>query len=78
MTKGEYKQLKEVLSHLHMDRASFSSIVPSLDPPEMALPKSEQEVDRFIKARTRLYRNSWCIGPLAEILRKYEHNWKRV
>jgi hypothetical protein len=78
MTKQEFKQLKDVLSHLRMDRASFSSIAPSLDPAEMALPKTEQEVDRFIKARTRLYMTSWCIAPLQEVLAKYEKTWKRA
>lgn len=71
MTKSELKKVKEVIAHLRMDRASFSSIATSLDPPEMHLPKSEQDVDRFIKARTRLYMSSWCIAPLQDILDKY-------
>lgn len=73
MTKRESKVLQEVIGHLYMDRASFSSIIPSLDPPEFKLPASEQEVDRFIKARVRLYMQSWCIAPLEEILLKHGH-----
>jgi hypothetical protein len=72
MTKKEVMALREVLSHLSFDRASFSHIIPSLDPPEMALPTSEQEVDRFVKARTRLYINSWCKPAIKDLLAKYD------
>ena len=72
MTKKEVMAIREVVSHLKFDSASFAHIIPALDPPEMGLPKTEQEVDRFIKARTRLYMNSWCIPQLQEILAKYD------
>lgn len=55
--------LREVLQAAQMERAEFSRIIPN-----DSLPQSEKEVTAFIKERTRIYRESWIINPLKEVI----------
>ncbi len=59
--------IQEALRHARMTDCSF---METRLKPEFPLPKSEKEVDAFIKGRTELWRNSWLIPPLERALEK--------
>lgn len=59
--------LRQVVTDAKMERASFSQLA-SKGP----FPTTESEVTEFIKQRTRLYRESWIIGPLEEAIKDIE------
>lgn len=59
--------LRQVVTDAKMGNASFSQLT-SKGP----FPTTEAEVTEFIKQRTRLYRESWIIGPLEELISELE------
>ena len=50
-----------------MELCSFDRRFPDQNP---LLPENEKEVTPFIIARTELWRKSWIINPIAEIMRQ--------
>ena len=63
-------QLQEILAAAKGDRSCFNRLHPSSYENALPLPKTEQEVDAFIKERIRLHHQSWIIDPLRSILHK--------
>jgi hypothetical protein len=61
--------LEKALSVARMDNCSFESTVLR---PDYPLPKSEKEVDAFIKGRTKIWRDSWLVPPLERALEKVQ------
>jgi hypothetical protein len=57
--------IKTALNHARMENASFGSVADG----EIVL-RNKDEVDAFIKERTRLWRESWLIPPLERALAK--------
>jgi hypothetical protein len=73
MRKREVLELlNRALVDAHMERAAFSQLHP-----KGPFPTSEAEVDKFIKDRTRLYRESWIIGPLKQAIKLIEQDGKK-
>lgn len=72
MTKSEYREIEKVVRHLQMENCDFATIGPNAG---NGLPQTEREVTLFIRERTRLWRNSWCIAPLEAIVEKYSRKW---
>lgn len=73
MRKREVLQiLNQVLIDAQMERAAFSQIHP-----KGPFPTNEAEVDKFIKDRTRIYRDSWIILPLKRVIHLIEKDGKR-
>ena len=73
MRKREVLELlNRALTDAQMERASFSQIHP-----KGPFPTCEAEVDKFIKDRTRLYRESWIIGPLRQAIKLIERDGKK-
>lgn len=58
--------LCDAIRAAEMETMSVRRLAP-VEGPEQ-LPKSEAEVDDFIRARTRLYRDTWVLAPLREAL----------
>jgi hypothetical protein len=69
ITDAQYYRLVELLRNTYdscaMTKAGLDHIFPNKNDP---LPTEEQDVTRFIKRRTRLYRHSWQLTPLREAL----------
>lgn len=59
--------IEKALKHARMDNCYFAETMLK---PEFPLPKTEKEVDAFIKGRTKLWRESWLIPPLERALEK--------
>lgn len=73
MRKREVLQiLNRVLTDAQMERASFSQIHQ-----RGPFPTNEAEVDKFIKDRTQIYRDSWIISPLKRVIHLIEKDGKR-
>lgn len=73
MRKREVLELlNRALTDAYMERASFSQLHA-----RGPFPTNEAEVDKFIKDRTRLYRESWIIGPLKRAIRLIEQDGKK-
>lgn len=64
--------LNRVLIDAQMERAAFGQL-NTREP----LPTNEAEVDKFIKERTRLYRQSWIISPLKRAITLIERDGKK-
>lgn len=64
--------LNQVLIDAQMERAAFSQIHA-----KGPFPTNEAEVDKFIKDRTRLYRESWIIAPLKRAIHLIEKDGKQ-
>jgi len=65
LSKGQRDCISEVIEFLSMENASFDGF---WDDPNDPLPTSEKEVTEFIRRRTKLWRQSWVIGPLQALL----------
>lgn len=73
MRKREVLELlNRALTSARMDRADFNSIIPLEN-----LPKTEIEVTKFIKDRTRLYRESWIVNPIKRAINLIEQDGKK-
>lgn len=55
LTKAQEKILRELREHVTLERASFSRH------PGLTAPPSDQDVDAFIKERTRLHRQTYIL-----------------
>ena len=68
-TQDKIRRAREILKSVYtdssMDRSSFSLMWANHDDP---LPKDEKEVTDFIRRRTDLWRRTWIIDPLEEVL----------
>lgn len=71
LSKRDTEVLREVYKHLLMENCSFSNIGPS-DDEVGRLPTNETEVTEFIKRRTRLWRESWILPYLKEMIDRAE------
>lgn len=60
------RKLQAIMNSARMSNANFSAM--GIDPEHGNLPTQESEVDEFIKERTKLYRNSWIVCPIAELI----------
>lgn len=67
--KHIYPVVEQVIEMLQFNRASFDFLFPNDSSP---LPKTEKEVTEFIKQRTKIYIDTWCVGPLETILKGKE------
>lgn len=65
LSKRDTEALRELRETLTMEKCRFGNIHPAKDDP---LPKSESEVDEFIKRRTRLWLETWVFPTLDEIV----------
>lgn len=61
--------LRQVVADAKMERASFSNLAN-----KGPFPTTEAEVTEFIKQRTRLYCQSWIIGPLEDAIAELEED----
>jgi hypothetical protein len=66
MTRKEHEQLQEIRRMVTFESAHFRELFE--DPVKHPLPKSETDVDAFIRERTRIFRETWILGPLDELL----------
>lgn len=65
LSKRDTEALRELRETLTMEKCRFGNIHQAKDDP---LPKSESEVDEFIKRRTRLWLETWVFPTLDEII----------
>lgn len=72
MRIGAAKLVKEGLDKARMSRACFSGLRSFASP----LPKTETEVDAFIKERIRIYMETWVYPPLEAAIAKLERKPK--
>jgi hypothetical protein len=69
VSKEREEILTELLGYARFERADFSTIRTTADPP---LPTSEAEVDAFVKSRTKLYMDTWVIPKIEQLLEHEE------
>lgn len=62
------REVRDAIRAATMEGAGFNALGDS----EYHLPKDEEEVNAFIKNRTKLYRQSWIIGPLERVVKHLE------
>lgn len=60
--------LREVCETASMQKATFSRLHPNYDDDDGPLPTEEKQVTEFIKKRTYLWRQSWLVRPLTELI----------
>lgn len=60
------EKLRELRQTLTLERASFSRLWD--DPERDPLPKCEKEVDAFIRSRTALWRGTWVLPVIDEVI----------
>jgi hypothetical protein len=65
LTDKQRRILEEIRSYATMESASFSRLWSDPDDP---LPKTEAEVTEFIRRRTAIYRQTWILDYLDELL----------
>lgn len=68
MTKEEHEVLSEIRRVMTLETSQFRALWD--DPERNPLPKKEADVDAFIRERTRLFRETWVLSPLDELLAK--------
>ena len=68
LTKKQIAILREVRRLATLETASFRSVGPATDP----LPADERDVDKFIKDRTRIHRETWILPPLDRMIEEAE------
>ena len=65
------RRIREIVKQVHdvstMDRSNFNRFCTHRDGCDQ-LPATEKDVTEFIRARTRLWRDSWITDPLLEAL----------
>jgi hypothetical protein len=71
-TKEVAKQIRAAIAAAKLERAEFGSVHKSEDVPAM----KEKDVTAFIRERTRLYRESWIVGPLEIALEIIEKGYE--
>ncbi len=64
LTRRDTDALRDVREKLTFKSASFSRLFSEGDP----LPKTEAEVDEFIRRRTKLFIESWIMPTLDELI----------
>lgn len=72
--RSRIARLREVYNHLQMQTCSFDRIgtpkaQPRLDDGTIV---TERNVTQFIRERTRLWRESWVLGPLLDVIIELE------
>ena len=67
MTKREIEKLKKVLGHVKLENCSFDCVIGDNN-----IKIEKGKVTDFIKERTRLFRETWIIPVLENIIEKYE------
>lgn len=65
LTPNQRRKLEEIRSTATMESASFKLLWPD---PEDPLPKTEAEVTDFIRRRTAVWRDTWILGVLDDLL----------
>lgn len=71
LTKKQLWKLRELRRYATFESAAFDHVRPDEEEP-MKLPTKESEVTDFIKNRTLLYRQSWILPIIDELLRSAE------
>jgi hypothetical protein len=66
MTRKEHEKLQEIRRLMTFESARFGELWD--DPQRNPLPKCEADVDAFIRERTRIFRESWILSELDELL----------
>ena len=62
--------IETALSYARMEKASFGGVGSE----GVIVLRTPEEIDAFVKERTRLYRNTWLIPPLERALAKVTKN----
>jgi hypothetical protein len=65
------EDLEDALKSASFENTGFKNLWSEENDP---LPKTEKEVDEFIKRRTRLYRETWIIHPIERALKALKGN----
>ena len=66
LTAKEIKKLREIRRLATFESANFSKLMS--EPEHGSFPKSEAEVTDFIRERTRIFRETWILSALDELL----------
>lgn len=74
MRRGNLSILREVRKHLRMETCSFGNLWGRNEPPkfEDGRAVTEANVTEFINERTKLWRESWVLPGLDEVIAKLE------
>lgn len=73
ISQSDLNRLNEIAKTATMENASFGFPNEKFHAPlESYGPNVETTPDQFIKERTKLWRESWIIAPLQEILKRYD------
>ena len=66
LTDKQISRLRELRRYATLENALFDHVGPS--DPDAPLPTKESEVTAFIRERTRIYRQSWILPIIDELL----------
>jgi hypothetical protein len=66
LTEREIDKLREIRRLMTLETARFREMWD--DPERHPLPKCEAEVDAFIRERTRIFRETWILSELDDLL----------
>lgn len=74
MRRSNLTILRDVRKHLQMETCGFDNICDPNGPPRLKDGRvvTERTVTQFIRERTKLWRESWVLGPLDEVIAKLE------
>ena len=66
LTAEQIEKLRELRRLMTLEQTKFAELWD--DPERNPLPKREAEVDAFIRERTRIFRETWILPVLDELL----------
>lgn len=66
MTKKHIEKIRELRTLMTLETSNFAKLWD--DPGENPLPKREEDVNAFIRERTRVWRETWILPVLDELL----------
>lgn len=66
MTKEQIEKLRQIRRDATFEEARFGMLRDA--PEEYPLPKCEADVDAFIRERTRIFRETWILSEIDELL----------
>lgn len=64
ITDEELQDLREIMKTATMKTANFRKIGPDAD--------KDDEIDALVKERTRIWRNTWIVEPLRDMIEAIE------
>jgi hypothetical protein len=73
ISKRDLARLREITRTATMETAGFGFPAEKITAPRDTFgPMEEMTVDELIKARTKIWRDSWIVHPLTSIINKIE------